>query len=1217
MNSIVRPALGQVASLGTFYDARTDSFVPVSLINSDIPVDAIDKIDKYGTKISYSESDSYKEKFSKLNLPTDLKASFLAGLVPVRGYGSYLEGICEDSGHVARVSMHHQVTTVHEKLNLMGSGLRDLLTMKTIDGSLATHIVSEIAWGAHTVVTASHEIDEHTQTQEGMPEADVKGELLATLKSLGLDTSVGGEHGCCTVDDAKNSSLKIKIQIHSDMLLDKDSMPTTFAAAKEFVTNIPSSVQKANGGKGFPCTYTLLHMSFLRFLYSAEIQAETVLIQLGLDTLEKFVQLFDDFREAYVLVSDYYSRLIEHRNCVPRDHITEIEDLRSKVKAREAELRERLKTILQQTRSGDMGVGTLATLLQDFTTGILSPASIVKTAGLYTDKMDFFDRMTSKGAKYIGYLSGKGHLRNLEGDVYLFHFNWDSQHTMPLFTENCTILEDLLSGMGGRKKATIIIRDCDGTGETVPKPYISHERHSMVLVADIAEERREIAGKCIMRYNTHSFEHGRKKRPIKTARVRVPCPSTSCSSNSPQEWICGKCHTEVSYGCNEKFLYCHCGRGVYYQWSFQCNDPSHGDEWAEYKDYQLMPLLQSLTPFDALNILFLGETGVGKSTFINAFVNYLSYETLEEAMEAKSLNCIIPFSFTTQYVDSQDPKGKFKQTTIRAGSNVNERDGSKGQSATQKTNVHVVQIGNCTVRLFDTPGIGDTRGTQQDAENMADILSVLANYEKMHGIVILLKPNNSRLTVTFRWCIEELLTHLHRDAIHNIVFGFTNTRGSNYTPGDTFEPLKTELAKNKSVNIELCQDTVYCFDSESFRYLAAHHQGVQLGDHDDYNRSWVRSAEESRRLVAYVQNREPHLIKSTISLNETRRLITELTKPIAEIIKAVGISIAVNNESLEELKQAKVKKEDLARHRYMMKETPVAHKLDRPRTVCRDENCIEYRDDETDPHNKKSVIVHKSLCHNPCSLTNVPADVLAPAGLMGCTAFGGNNGFCLKCSHSWQLHLHIMYDLRLEMKRILDKDTDAKLRAAESDLQRKEILIKQKEDFIEELKGELSEFERASVDFCVFLKNNSITPYNDATLEYLTYLIQIEKGMVAAGGNPTKLNNLEKYKVQYETQVKIITEGLKSGKIANPLTQEQVNEKVQHLYGLKNYGQALRSIRAAVSQAHTDTFREESHNVRVRNSRDWNRLGNVRNGYYIVKGTVARGWKSCQNVWMK
>jgi hypothetical protein len=165
------------------------------------------------------------------------------------------------------------------------------------------------------------------------------------------------------------------------------------------------------------------------------------------------------------------------------------------------------------------------------------------------------------------------------------------------------------------------------------------------------------------------------------------------------------------------------------------------------------------------------------------------------------------------------------------------------------------------LRLIDTPGIGDTRGAEQDKKNMADILSVLRGYTHVHGILILLKPNNSRLTVMFRYFVKELLTHLHRSAANNMVFGFTNTRGSNYQPGDTFKPLQELLKEFDSTSIELCKDTVYCFDSESFRYLAARKQGVNIGDESDYDRSWKRSTEEAQRLLAHFKNLQPHQVK--------------------------------------------------------------------------------------------------------------------------------------------------------------------------------------------------------------------------------------------------------------------------------------------------------------------------------------------------------------------
>ncbi|MCV5168941.1 GTPase domain-containing protein, partial [Escherichia coli] len=88
------------------------------------------------------------------------------------------------------------------------------------------------------------------------------------------------------------------------------------------------------------------------------------------------------------------------------------------------------------------------------------------------------------------------------------------------------------------------------------------------------------------------------------------------------------------------------------------------------------------------------------------------------------------------------------------GSSKSEHDGARGQSATQSTAVYTVDIDNTRVRLIDTPGIGDTRGLEQDNKNMADILHVLRTYKKLHGILILLKPNASRLTVMFRLCIK-------------------------------------------------------------------------------------------------------------------------------------------------------------------------------------------------------------------------------------------------------------------------------------------------------------------------------------------------------------------------------------------------------------------------------------------------------------------------------
>lgn len=74
-----------------------------------------------------------------------------------------------------------------------------------------------------------------------------------------------------------------------------------------------------------------------------------------------------------------------------------------------------------------------------------------------------------------------------------------------------------------------------------------------------------------------------------------------------------------------------------------------------------------------------------------------------------------------------------------------------------------------------------------------------------------------------------------------------------------------------------------CFDSESFRDLAARKQGVDIGSVDDNSRSWEYSVAESKRLVTYFQGLTPHSVRSTINLNETRDIIIRLTEPMALI----------------------------------------------------------------------------------------------------------------------------------------------------------------------------------------------------------------------------------------------------------------------------------------------------------------------------------------------
>lgn len=153
MGTIVRPALGQYAELGTLYDARTDTFTPLSLLKAGTPEAAISSTKNHTIGFEYLENDSFREKFNKMGLGAELKASFLADFVNAKGCGYYLHR-ARDTTKTPRLSVYQRLTTVTETLQLMGPELKELLTFTDVNRGSATHLVLGITWGAEIIITA-------------------------------------------------------------------------------------------------------------------------------------------------------------------------------------------------------------------------------------------------------------------------------------------------------------------------------------------------------------------------------------------------------------------------------------------------------------------------------------------------------------------------------------------------------------------------------------------------------------------------------------------------------------------------------------------------------------------------------------------------------------------------------------------------------------------------------------------------------------------------------------------------------------------------------------------------------------------------------------------------------------------------------------------------------------------------------------------------------
>ncbi|KAK3399956.1 hypothetical protein B0T20DRAFT_373090 [Sordaria brevicollis] len=1168
---VTRPALGCEVNLGTLYDSRTDTFLPHTLFK-ETPANAVDSKAKVNSTAKLSKATTFRQKLADLGIGTELGASFLSGLSPVDGCGLYLADHRKYPGHVAHSSLHYTITTAEEELNLTAGGVKDIIIPDLLDSTNATHVVTGIIFGAQFIVTARTKADDPTQLARLQQCLDKEFESLlqaALEPTQALDP-------IRTIERDRNGIFDGIALSVLDNGLSSDSRPPVAPSSTAFIHDLRSRLYSTNDAKGKPILYTLMPVSLLSMLRLIDIQHQPIIHQPNVDYLTYFIQFLDDWADAQQKFNSYVARCKDCPTAIPPDHLRLIVRKLRPVKTDEFAFKASFAEALKGVRYGTANENSLRDLLVGIEDSELSPEKL-RAIAIHRGSLDFKDQMSSLGATYIGYNSTSPTTilsRGNYDDAFVLNFN-SSLQSSPEWDDTIQLFKELSSPQSNR--TLLLAVDCDAAGTPLDKVFISQYRSGRVFIEDLLEHRKILASNCIMQYDQEWLDSSVNTKPVQRRPVKVPCPRQSCDQTLHCQWICATCRSLVEYGHVDDRLYCDCGATPFDHWLFKCQDCRHGSQWTQYERPVLSQLLDSLKPFDEMNILILGESGVGKSTWVNAFVNYLSYDTLEDALQADDLKWVIPCSFSTQLKDDSDGRGKFVQKDIKIGSSKSEHDGSRGQSATQSTAVYTVDIDNTRVRLIDTPGIGDTRGLEQDNRNMADILRVLRTYKKLHGILILLKPNASRLTVMFRFCIKQLLTQLHRNAATNIVFGFTNTRGSNYKPGDTFKPLEALLSNYTTVKLGLYENNVYCFDSESFRYLAAQKKGIDMGLLEDNTRSWEYSVAECRRLVKYIGELPPHNVRSTINLNETRDLIIKLTEPMALIAQKIASTIAVNNDEIKQLQTGKLSRDELEKSLYVQRESVESYEVDAPRTICTHHDCVEVRSDFQG--RDETVVVYKQMCHKPCGLGHsVKRNSKGDPALKDCWAM--QNDFCKICTHNFMDHMHIYYDYRSMTYRYEDKNIAQDLIRWASKLELQEKAIDMRKEAVEEFKLEYAQVQEAAIQFGFFLKRHAIEPYNDATIEYVDHLINQERLKIKAGGKKDTLEMLEKYRAEHVQKVKVLTEAMERGDADHVVVDDQgVRQLVDSLYGLPHFGDDLRRIVTVNEKAAEGSFRERSYNV--------------------------------------
>ena len=139
-------------------------------------------------------------------------------------------------------------------------------------------------------------------------------------------------------------------------------------------------------------------------------------------------------------------------------------------------------------------------------------------------------------------------------------------------------------------------------------------------------------------------------------------------------------------------------------------------------------------------IIIMGETGTGKSTLLNAFVNFAA------GVEMKD-----PFRFKLVVDESGQSHDQTKsQTTEISGYLIED-----------------TELG-FSLQIWDTPGFGDIGGLERDEKIKDQINELLKIEDECHAICFVVKANVNRLTDIQKYIIDRVLLFFGKEALENI-----------------------------------------------------------------------------------------------------------------------------------------------------------------------------------------------------------------------------------------------------------------------------------------------------------------------------------------------------------------------------------------------------------------------------------------------------------------
>ncbi|CAF3515383.1 unnamed protein product [Rotaria socialis] len=312
----------------------------------------------------------------------------------------------------------------------------------------------------------------------------------------------------------------------------------------------------------------------------------------------------------------------------------------------------------------------------------------------------------------------------------------------------------------------------------------------------------------------------------------------------------------------------------------------------------------SLDTSNIAKVLVIGETGSGKSTFINYLTNYFrggSLQNIKVAIPSKYRPVI-----TEQFAHCEN--------------NIKDTTQSKTDMCNQYIFIDHASPSQRQYLFLDTPGLSDTRGAEQDNINMNKIVDGVESLGGLSAVIIVVNGTTGRLTLNLRNVIARLRGNLPDVVMDNVIVVLTNAKRheANFNI--------SSLQLHGTVYPYYMQNSAFSQDSNAWDQAAL----------DALQFDWDASMDEMKRMIETIDTFKTKSVTAFKDMKDIRNaikaLMHEARLEVSQIQKMQD-ELAAFEHALKQYKTDEVTYKDYTRERVVETKELVDTKYHS--TVCR------------------------------------------------------------------------------------------------------------------------------------------------------------------------------------------------------------------------------------------------------------------------------------------